>query len=79
MSDPPHTGSALEASEVGTTEKGFHRAEHTSMTLEENDYSHIIQNARGNVVQVSTEFFAQSVLRNIDDAHVNKVFDHLGP
>ena len=38
---------------------------------------HIIQNARGNVVQVSTEFFAQSVLRNIDDAHVNKVYNHL--
>jgi len=47
------------------------------MDLEENDYSDIIQNAGGNVVQVSTEFFAQSVLRNIDDAHVNKVYDHL--
>ena len=81
MSDPPHSGSALEAPEVGTTprpeKRSHHDADYASMTLEENGYSHIIQNARGNVVQVSTEFFAQSVLRNIDDADIKKVYDHL--
>lgn len=46
------------------------------MTLEENR-SHIIRATRGNVVQVSHEFFAKSVLREIDDATIDKVHDHL--